>query len=128
MLRLYRQSPDVTQLIPTLKAFTRPLEEVEEMGKQLIPLLKKALGEGFLVSLEDSGSEIGSGSLPTEEIPTKVIAIHHRGMGAQKIAQMFRASDPPIIGRIKDKRFLLDLRAIFNPDDLIPRPGTGSSE
>ncbi len=128
VLRLYRQSPDVTQLIPTLKAFTRPLEEVEEMGKQLIPLLKKALGEGFLVSLEDSGSEIGSGSLPTEEIPTKVIAIHHRGMGAQKIAQMFRASDPPIIGRIKDKRFLLDLRAIFNPDDLIPRPGTGSSE
>ena len=44
-----------------------------------------------------------------------------RGMGAQKIAQMFRASEPPILGRVKENRFLLDLRAIFNPEDLIPR-------
>ena len=91
------------------------------MGNHLLPLLQNTLGEVFQVSLGDSGSEIGSGSLPTEEIPTKVIAIRHRGMGAQKIAQMFRASEPPILGRVKDNRFLLDLRAIFNPEDLIPR-------
>jgi len=121
VLRLYQQSPDVTHSIPTLKAFTRPLKEIEEMGNHLLPLLQKTLGEGFQVSLGDSGSEIGSGSLPTEEIPTKVIAIRHRGMGAQKIAQMFRASEPPILGRVKDNHFLLDLRAIFNPEDLIPR-------
>ena len=121
VLRLYQQSPDVTHSIPTLKAFTRPLKEIEEMGNRLLPLIQKTLGEGFEVSLEDSGSEIGSGSLPTEEIPTKVIAIRHRGMGAQKIAQMFRASEPPILGRVKDNRFLLDLRAIFNLEDLIPR-------
>ncbi len=127
VLRLYQQSLDVTQSIPTLKAFTRPLEEIEEMGKRLLPLLEKTLGEGFLVSLEDSGSEIGSGSLPTEEIPTKVIAIHHGGIGAQKIARLFRVSDPPILGRVKDGRFLLDLRAIFNPEDLIPRPTTYTS-
>ena len=127
VLRLYQQSPDITQSIPTLKAFTRPLEEIEEMGKRLLPLLQKTLGEGFLVTLENSGSEIGSGSLPTEEIPTKIIAIHSRGMGAQKIAQMFRGSEPPILGRVKDGRFLLDLRAIFNPEDLIPQPTTHTS-
>jgi L-seryl-tRNA(Ser) seleniumtransferase len=119
-LRLYRQSANIIEDIPTLKAFTRPLEEIEAMGRHLLPALQKALGEGFHLALEDSTSQIGSGALPTEEIPTKVIAIHHTGMGAEKIVREFRQSKPPILGRIKDNRFLLDLRAIYDPEDLIP--------
>ena len=38
----------------------------------------------------------------------------------RRIARRFRSADPPIIGRIKDDRFLLDLRTIFDPDDLDP--------
>ena len=41
-------------------------------------------------------------------------------MGAEKIAQKFRSADPPILGRVKDNRFLLDLRTIFDPNDLVP--------
>jgi L-seryl-tRNA(Ser) seleniumtransferase len=119
-LRLYRQSASVADVIPTLKAFTRSLLKIEEMGEQLLPSLQKALGEGFRLTLEDSTSQIGSGALPTEEIPTKIIAIHHNGMGAERIAQKFRSASPPILGRIKENRFLLDLRTIFDPDDLIP--------
>jgi L-seryl-tRNA(Ser) seleniumtransferase len=119
-LRLYQQSTAVTEEIPTLKAFTRGLEELETMGARLIPAIEKALGSGFRVALEDSTSQIGSGSLPTEEIPTKVIAIESKNVGAERIAEKFRRASPPIIGRVKDGRFLLDLRAIFDPDDLIP--------
>ena len=90
------------------------------MGGRLLPALQKTLGTEFRLALEDSTSQIGSGALPTEEIPTKVIAVSHSRMGAEKIAQRFRSADPPIIGRIKDDRFLLDLRTIFNPEDLIP--------
>jgi L-seryl-tRNA(Ser) seleniumtransferase len=86
-----------------------------------MPALQDALGPGFRLALEDSTSQIGSGALPTEEIPTKVIAIHHETMGADRIAERFRRADPPIIGRVKDSLFLLDLRAIFDPEDLIPR-------
>lgn len=120
-LRLYRQSPDIAGEIPTLKAFTRSVEEIGAMGAKLMPALQDALGPGFRLALEDSTSQIGSGALPTEEIPTKVIAIHHETMGADRIAERFRRADPPIIGRVKDSRFLLDLRAIFDPEDLIPR-------
>ena len=120
-LRLYRQSANVTDEIPTLKAFTRPLEEIEQMGERLLPALAKALGDEFRLSLEDSTSQIGSGALPMEEIPTKVIAIQQDGIGAERIAESFRNANPPIIGRIKDNRFLLDLRAIFDPNDLIPK-------
>jgi len=87
----------------------------------LIPALGEALGPAFHLSLEDSMSQVGSGALPTEEIPTKAIAVAHDGMGANQVAERFRSARPPIIGRIKDGRFLLDLRTIFDPADLIPK-------
>jgi L-seryl-tRNA(Ser) seleniumtransferase len=84
--------------LPTLRAFTRPLAEMEAMGRQLIPALTVALGPAFRVSLEDATSQIGSGALPTEEIPTKAIAIEHDGMGATQDAERFRRA----IDRIED--------------------------
>ena len=42
-------------------------------------------------------------------------------MSADRIAEMFRHARPPIIGRIKDDRFLLDLRTVFNHEDVIPK-------
>lgn len=119
-LRLYQQSASIAEDIPTLKSFTRSLTEIEEMGRQMVPILQRRLGEGFRVVLEDSTSQIGSGALPTEEIPTKAVAIDHQNLGAERIAQKFRRADPPILGRIKDKRFILDLRTVFDPQDLMP--------
>ena len=119
-LTLYRQSASLAEELPTLRAFTRSLREIEEIGQQILPALGRALGEGFQLSLEDSTSQIGSGALPTEEIPSKVIAIRHRTLAPERIAERFRSARPPILGRIKDDRFLLDLRTIFNPNDLIP--------
>ena len=120
-LRLYRESGTLAQELPTLRMFTRPLVEMETMGRQLIPALEAALGPAFRLSLVDSTSQVGSGALPTEEIPTKAIAVEHDGIGADAIAGRFRQARPPIIGRIKDGRFLLDLRTIFDPGDLIPQ-------
>jgi L-seryl-tRNA(Ser) seleniumtransferase len=119
-LRRYRQSPDIVQEIPTLRAFTRPLDEMRELGEHLIPRLQAALGPGFSIQMQESTAQIGSGALPTEELPTIVITIEHQNLGATVVAQKFRAADPPIIGRINDDRFLLDLRMIFDADDLVP--------
>src|SRR5882724_2496925 len=119
-LRLYRQSPDITRAIPTLRAFTRPLDEIRQFGEAVLPKLQATLEDGFRLMLEDSTSQIGSGALPTEELATVVIAIEHPKLSATAIAKRFRDAHPPIIGRINDDRFLLDLRTIFDPQELIP--------
>jgi L-seryl-tRNA(Ser) seleniumtransferase len=120
-LRLYRQSANLLEDIPTLRAFTRPVKDIQALGERLLPSLQAALGSEFRLSLEDSTSQIGSGALPTEEIPTKVVAIEHTSMSADRIAGKFRRAHPPIIGRIKDDRFLLDLRTVFDHEDVIPK-------
>ena len=119
-LKLVQQSADITGEIPTLRAFTRPLQQLEEMGLRLVSALQSALGEEYVLSLEDSTAQIGSGALPTEEIPTKVIAVRHRRFDADRIAENFRRARVPIIGRVKDNRFLLDLRTVQSAEDLIP--------
>jgi L-seryl-tRNA(Ser) seleniumtransferase len=118
-LRLYRQAPDITQAIPTLRAFTRHLDEIREFGEAVLPKLQATLGDGFRLMLEESTSQIGSGALPTEELPTIAIAVEHKSLSAARIAEQFRSASPPIIGRIKDDRFLLDLRTIFDPQELL---------
>jgi len=119
-LRRYRQSPNIVEEIPTLRAFTRPVDEVRAMGQSLLAKLETALGKDFQLSLQESTSQIGSGAMPTEELPTVAITIVNAKLSANAIAKKFRQADPPIIGRIQDDKFLLDLRTIFDADDLVP--------
>jgi len=122
-LLLYRQSARLAEDIPTLKALSRPVAELDAIGRQILPALQRMLGEEFLVSLVDSAAQIGSGALPTDEIPSKAIAIEGKRSSAEQIGALFRTARPPIIGRIKDGRFLLDLRSAGSPADLVPRWG-----
>ncbi|MSQ47071.1 MAG: L-seryl-tRNA(Sec) selenium transferase [Deltaproteobacteria bacterium] len=121
-LRLYRRAPDLIAALPTLRWLTRSQAEMEVMAAHIIPLLQTQLGEGFSITVEDTHAQIGSGALPEENLPSRAIGIRHAHLSADKIAARFRASDPPILGRIHDGVFLLDLRGVFSPRDLIPQP------
>ncbi len=121
VLDLYRRAPDLAASLPTLRALTRPLAEMDAIGAAAVIRLREALGAGFAVDLDDAPAEIGSGALPTATLPSRVIAIRHADLGADEIAARFRAARPPILGRIRDGRFLLDLRTISDPSEVVPR-------
>jgi L-seryl-tRNA(Ser) seleniumtransferase len=118
-LRLYRESACIAQEIPTLRAWTRPLHEIEDTAERALPALISALGPGFQVSVHDAMSPMGSGD-QWSEIPTKVIVVEHDFLGGHRIAGRFRQTRPPIIGRVEDDRFILDARTIFDPLDMVP--------
>jgi L-seryl-tRNA(Ser) seleniumtransferase len=122
-LRLYRESASIADDIPALRAFTRPIAEIEETARRALPAIASVLGPAFRVSVDEGTSQIGSGALPTEEIPTRVIVVEHDRLEAHHIAAKFREAQPPIIGRVKDGRFLLDARTIFDPLELVPHWG-----
>ena len=126
-LRLYRTAPDLTAVLPTLALLTRPLAELQTLGEIAVALLARALGPEYALALEDAAAEIGSGAQPTATIPSKAIAIAHPSRSPLAIAARFRASEPPIIGRVRDDRFWLDLRCVRQATDLLPR-NTGRDE
>jgi len=121
-LRLYRRSPELVAELPTLRWLTRPRVEMDAIAAQALPLLQARLGEGCSLTVEDGKAQIGSGTLPEEELSSRVIAIRHARLSGEKIAARFRASNPPILGRIHEDAFLLDLRGIFAAEELVPQP------
>jgi L-seryl-tRNA(Ser) seleniumtransferase len=120
VLRVYRQSTDLARDLPALRALVRPLDEIEAVGRDAVARLRAALGDEYEIALVPAVAEVGSGALPTAELASRAIAIRHETEPADRIARRFRASDPPIFGRVHDGRFLLDLRCIFDPAALVP--------
>ena len=119
-LRLYRDAPDVATVIPALQILTRSLDEITSVAEAGMLALRGALDDDFRLTVQPTSSQIGSGALPTDEIPSMAIAVTHAHEGPDWIAARFRASRPPIIGRIHGDAFLLDMRTIANPGDIVP--------
>jgi L-seryl-tRNA(Ser) seleniumtransferase len=119
-LRLYRESACVAQEVPTLRAMTRSLSDIENTANRALPALASALGTGFRLSLVDGMSHTGAGTPHASAIPTKMIVIQHDYMGGHRIAGRFRQASPPIVGRVEDDLFILDARTIFDPLDMVP--------
>ena len=70
------------------------------------------------VTVEDCRSQIGSGSLPVDLLESSALAIRtvQQGRGSARvltgIVDAFRALPAPVIGRIQDNTFFLDLRCL----------------
>jgi L-seryl-tRNA(Ser) seleniumtransferase len=114
-LRLYLRSGDLAAELPTLRFLLRSMAEMKQMAPRARDILADRLGAQFRCEIIESTSQIGSGALPTEELPTVAIRVTHPGISANSIADIFRHAKPPIIGRISDAAFQLDLRTIEDP-------------
>jgi L-seryl-tRNA(Ser) seleniumtransferase len=114
-LRLYLRSSDLAAQLPTLRLLRRPVGELELVAQRAKAILIERLGAEFQIDIAASTSQIGSGSLPTEEIETRALRVIHPKLSANAISALFRHARPPIIGRIKDDGFQLDLRTVEDP-------------
>jgi L-seryl-tRNA(Ser) seleniumtransferase len=57
-------------------------------------------------------SEVGAGALPLTKIPTRVVSVRSVRLSATEIEQRFRGQNPPVLGRIQQDTFLLDMRMV----------------
>jgi L-seryl-tRNA(Ser) seleniumtransferase len=117
-LRLYRESPELAEALPTLRWLTRSLADMEAIGRAVAPVLAARLGDGHRVTLVESEAEVGSGAAPTATLPSRALAVEHPDLSPDDLAARFRCATPPVLGRIHHGRFLLDLRGVFSPGDL----------
>ena len=118
VLRLYRDPEQLTQTLPTLRLLTRPLAEIESAANKLLPAVQRLLEGKASVALKPCHSQIGSGSLPIDMLPSLCIAItptvkdKGEGTALKKIEQAFRNLSVPVIGRIAEGAFCLDMRCL----------------
>jgi L-seryl-tRNA(Ser) seleniumtransferase len=116
-LRLYRDPDRLAQRLPTLRLLARPCAEIEAFARRIEPRVAAALGGGFVVETIACNSQIGSGALPVETIPSAGLAIRPAGKrrvgsALEALSAGLRALPIPILGRIEKQRLVLDLRCL----------------
>lgn len=102
--------------IPVLRTLTEPLTEVEKRARELVALLERRALQDMTFTIRDDTALAGGGSLPTQEIPTVVVAIESRTLSASTLEKKLRKLEMPIIARIYEEKVLLDLRTIVKED------------
>ena len=126
-LLAYRSPETVAQIIPTLRHLTRPLGDIEATAARLLPHLQRALGDTYLVTIKPVKSQVGSGSLPVDSIPSFALSIERQAgrpdPSLNALAARLRALPVPIIGRIFHDLLLLDLRCLDDEAALIAQWG-----
>lgn len=118
VLRLYLAPEKLAERLPVLASLTRPLEEIANLAARVAVELTRHLPLGTQINVEDGQSEIGSGSLPGEALPTRVVVI--RPAGNKKVsAKRTRALDAalrslprPVISRLTGGALQMDVRCL----------------
>jgi L-seryl-tRNA(Ser) seleniumtransferase len=116
VLRLYRDPDRLPERLATLRLLTRPAADIEAQAARLLPVLRAALaGWPVEVGVEPALSQIGSGSLPVDRLPSHALVIApHRKKGSvlRDLETTLRRLPIPVIGRISDGALRLDLRCL----------------
>ncbi len=73
-LRLYRDPARLAKRLPTLRVLTRKADEIETQARRILPAVANAVTGLFAVGVEACRSQIGSGALPLETLPSAALA------------------------------------------------------
>jgi L-seryl-tRNA(Ser) seleniumtransferase len=114
-LRLYLHPEALADNLPTLRLLNRKAEAIHQQGVRLREQLNGRYADEFVVQVMPCSSQIGSGSLPVERLPSAALTFtpfDGRGGRLEALAARWRSLPVPIIGRIYDGRLWLDLRCL----------------
>lgn len=116
----YLDSEKTPQRVPTLRHLARKPEDMRPVAEKAAEIIRKTFGDAAEVTVIEDVSRAGSGSLPEVGIPTLSVAVRHKTMGPNRLADWFRSLDTPVIGRVEDNVFRLDMRCVEDAGEIMP--------
>ena len=122
VLALYREPEHLPERLVTLRLMLRPQAAMREQAERLLPPLRQALGADWGAAAESMASQIGSGAMPVQALPSFGMSLRFTGKGSSgraldRLAKALRGLPRPVIGRIADDALLLDLRCLEDADE-----------
>jgi len=111
-LHLYRDESKAVSAIPTLRMLTLPPKVIANKAKRLRNRLRKQGNDRLEAVIIDSSSRVGGGALPLQELPTTCVSIRIKGLSANRIERIMLGATPPIVGRIENDLFVMDMRTV----------------
>ncbi|MGH8764264.1 MAG: L-seryl-tRNA(Sec) selenium transferase [Burkholderiales bacterium] len=121
VLTLYRDPDRLPQRLTTLRLLMRTREEVAAQAGRLVESLRARLGVNWRVEALDLMSQIGSGSLPEERLPSAGLSMRPppKGAGTQlkRLEAALRSLPVPVLGYVREGALHLDFRCLSTEDE-----------
>lgn len=131
VLQLYRNPARLAQELPTLTALTRTPDEIRTQAERLAPVITEALAPRYGVTVSECSSQVGSGALPVDTLPgygLRISAVDGSDEAIRLLAESMRRLPVPVIGRINQGAYFLDLRCLDREEEFIAQLGYLGSE
>jgi L-seryl-tRNA(Ser) seleniumtransferase len=116
-LQLFRDPSRLPREHPTYRMMSTPPDVLKLRAEQLARLIS-AKAPKAKTEIAGSQAFLGSGSLPTEAIPSFVVTVSLPEMSASALARKLRMDRACVFGRIEDDRVCLDARTLT--DEQLP--------
>ena len=104
--------------VPTLAMLKREVSEIAEHAQHIASTLERK-DCAATIAVFDGFSQMGSGSLPTQNLPTRLVAIGPRKIQVEELVSRLRLYKPPIITRIQNGQLLIDPRTLLKDEEEI---------
>ena len=117
-LKLFLDESVALGEVPTLQMLRRSAEEIRRRAEMLASEIRDRSG-GAKMTTESGFSQMGSGSLPMQNLATTLVAIAPAAMSADSLARHLRLHETPVFARIQNDRVLIDPRTLQDGDDAI---------
>lgn len=102
-----------------LNILLKPLDKIRSTAHRCSRHLRTSFGSILDVSVRAGFSEIGGGSLSTEQLPTYLVIVRPRDIQANDLARALRRCQPPVFTRVAEDSVLLDFRTVMKGEDKI---------
>ena len=112
VLREYFDLSQVLRKVPTLAMLTFAPEELKKRAQKIERRLKKTLATQCKVKVVPTVSRVGGGALPETGIDSWALDLEPMQIKLSFFEKSLRKLVIPIIGRIENERFLLDVRTV----------------
>jgi len=117
-LALFLDPDRALREVPTLQLLMRPRDQLASRAQRMAEELKRAC-PGLDLGVIDGFSQMGSGSLPGQNLPTRLVAIRSSDPPPGELARRLRLGDPPVVTRVHDDRILIDPRTLLDGEDTV---------
>lgn len=117
-LKLFLDEAVALREVPTLQMLQRSPDQVREHAERLAAELRQT-NTAANVSTTSGFSQMGSGSLPAQNLATTLVAIAADGASADALARRLRLHEPPVFARIQNNQVLIDPRTLRDGDDAV---------
>lgn len=116
-LKLFFNSAKLSLNHPSYRMFSIGLEELENRAQKIKKKLDDVAKDKADIAVVDGDSQVGSGSVPLETLPTKLLKMNPSFISADNFAKKLRFNSPPIFTRVHKDSVFFDFRTIQPGED-----------